>query len=61
MGKSSIIVYEEMSLVWDADMLFEFHLTSKSEGVEVSINMEGFETSLENLKALLEGRDLPHM
>ncbi|AJK88163.1 MULTISPECIES: SRPBCC family protein [Lysinibacillus] len=35
-------------------------LAKQDNGTTVSINMQGYEASLANLKALLEGEDLPH-
>ncbi|KGA84063.1 hypothetical protein KQ41_04540 [Lysinibacillus fusiformis] len=35
-------------------------LAEQDNGTTVSINMQGYEASLANLKALLEGEDLPH-
>lgn len=35
-------------------------LAEQDNGTTVSINMQGYEASLANLKALLEGDDIPH-
>ncbi|WP_078381841.1 SRPBCC family protein [Sutcliffiella halmapala] len=44
----------------NGDMLFIFKLTPQNAGTQVTINMEGFNQSLENLKAYLGGNELPH-
>lgn len=44
----------------DDGTLFSYELSAQSDKTEVTINMEGFDLSLENLKAFMEGRELPH-
>lgn len=45
----------------EKDILLKFELIPEPDGIQVSLNMEGFEQSLENLKAFLEGKDLPYV
>lgn len=45
----------------EKDILLKVELISEPDGIQVSLNMEGFEQSLENLKAFLEGKDLPYV
>ncbi|MBD2867511.1 SRPBCC family protein [Paenibacillus arenilitoris] len=45
--------------VESADMLVSFVLAKESGGVGVTANTEGFEMSLANLKALVEGKEIP--
>ena len=56
-----VIPYQMFSYYWDANqMLFTIELTSESDGTSVQFNQEGFGYSLENLKAYLEGKELPY-
>ncbi|MFE5426273.1 SRPBCC domain-containing protein [Peribacillus simplex] len=56
-----IIPNERFSYSADSDdLVFTFEIHSESEGTRVSINMDGYELSLANLKAFLEGRELPY-
>ncbi|WP_350300136.1 SRPBCC family protein [Peribacillus frigoritolerans] len=54
-----IIPYERFTYSSDSDKLvFTFEIYPESEGTRVSINMDGYELSLANLKAFLEGKEL---
>ncbi|MGN7393509.1 SRPBCC domain-containing protein [Peribacillus frigoritolerans] len=56
-----IIPYERFSYSSDSDKLvYTFEIFPESEGTRVSINMDGYELSLANLKACLEGKELPY-
>ncbi|GEN89089.1 SRPBCC family protein [Oceanobacillus sojae] len=44
----------------DDEFLLAFELISQPDGTQVTVNMEGFEESLENLKAFLAGKELPY-
>ncbi|MEH7012145.1 SRPBCC domain-containing protein [Neobacillus niacini] len=56
-----IIPYKEFSLFLDAmKMLISFVLVEENKGIRVTINSAGFNESLANLKALIEGRELPY-
>ena len=51
-----IIPYQEFSLYLDAQqMLLSFTLNEEGTGTRVTINSKGFEESLANLKALIDG------
>jgi Activator of Hsp90 ATPase homolog 1-like protein len=55
-----IIPYQEFSLYLDAQqMLLSFTLDEVANGIRVTINSEGFNQSLANLKALVEGKEIP--
>ena len=56
-----VIPIQKLSYYWDVNqMLFTIELTSESDGTRVQFNQEGFGYSLENLKAYLEGKELPN-
>lgn len=56
-----IIPNRLFSYYWDAnDMLFTIELFPESTGTRVQFNQQGFESSLANLKAYLEGKELPY-
>lgn len=56
-----VIPIQKLSYYWDVNqMLFTIELTSESDGTRVQFNQEGFGYSLENLKAYLEGKELPY-
>lgn len=56
-----IIPYERFSYSSDSDeLVYTFEISPESEGTRVSINMDGYELSLANLKACLEGKELPY-
>lgn len=50
------------SLYIDAQqMLLSFVLYEEGTGVRVTVNSEGFNQSLANLKALVEGKEIPYV
>lgn len=54
--------YEEFSLFLDAQQItLSFRLEFESNKTRVTINLAGFDQSLENLKALIEGNEIPHV
>lgn len=56
-----VIPIQKFSYYWDVNqILFRIELTSESDGTRVQFNQEGFGYSLENLKAYLEGKELPY-
>lgn len=56
-----VIPNEKFSYSSDSDnLVFTFEIYPEPEGTRVSINMDGFELSLANLKAFSEGRELPY-
>lgn len=56
-----VIPHKEFSFYLDAQqVLISFVMEEKREGTEVRANMEGYEKSLANLKALVEGTELPY-
>ena len=56
-----VIPNQRFSYYWDSNqILFTIDLTSESDGTRVQFNQEGFIFSLENLKAYLNGRELPY-
>lgn len=57
-----IIPYQEFSLYLDAQqMLLSFTLDEEANGIRVTVNSEGFNQSLTNLKALVEGKEIPYV
>ncbi len=44
----------------DDEFLLAFELISQPDGTQVTVNMEGLDESLENLKAFLAGKELPY-
>ena len=57
-----IIPYQEFSLYLEAQqMLLSFTLDEEANGIRVTINSEGFNQSLANLKALVEGKEIPYV
>ena len=57
-----VIPYEKFSYYWDVQqMLFSIELFPEPEGTRVQFNEDGFEFSLANLTAYLEGRALPYV
>jgi Activator of Hsp90 ATPase homolog 1-like protein len=57
-----IIPYQEFSLYLDAQqILLSFTLEEGVHGIRVTINSEGFNQSLANLKALVEGNKIPYV
>lgn len=58
----NIITYEEFSFYSDSQqMLISFVLKEEIDGIRVTTNMGGFDASLENLKALVEGKEIPNI
>lgn len=58
----NVIPYQQFSLYLDAqEMLLSFTLNEEESGSKVTINSEGFEESLANLKALVEGNEIPYV
>lgn len=56
-----VIPNQKFSYYWDINqMIFTIELTSEADGTSVQFNQEGFGYSLENLKAYLEGKELPY-
>lgn len=45
----------------DGQTLISFVIEQEEEGVRVAVNMDGYDPSLANLKALVEGRPLPYV
>ncbi len=43
------------------EMSISFILEKQKSGVKVSTNMEGYDMSLANLKALVEGKEIPYI
>jgi hypothetical protein len=57
-----IIPYEEFSFYSDLQQtLISFILEEDNSGIKVTTNMGGFDASLENLKALVEGKEIPNI
>ena len=57
-----IIPYQEFSLYIDAQQMFlSFTLNEEGTGTRVTINSKGFEESLANLKALIDGNVIPYV
>jgi len=58
----NVITYHEFSLYIDSQQtLLSFKLSEEDNGVRVTINSEGFNESLANLKALIEGKEIPYV
>lgn len=58
----SIQPYEEFSFYLDVQqIIISFRLEAESNKTRVTINSVGFDQSLENLKALVEGNEIPHV
>jgi hypothetical protein len=56
-----VIQNQKFSYYWDSNqMLFTIELITEIDGTRVQFNQEGFNYSLENLNAYLEGRELPY-
>ncbi|RDW21106.1 hypothetical protein CWR48_03890 [Oceanobacillus arenosus] len=57
----AVTPYKEFSVYLDEQQfLLTFHLHSEKDGISVTINSAGFNESLANLKALIEGRKIPY-
>ncbi len=57
-----VIPYKEFSLYIDAQqMLLSFTLDEEANDIRVTINSGGFNESLANLKALVEGEEIPYL
>jgi uncharacterized protein YndB with AHSA1/START domain len=58
----NVIPYQQFSIYLDAQkVLLSFNLTEEGTGTRVTINSAGFEESLANLKALVEGKEIPYV
>jgi len=58
----NVIPYQEFSLYLDSQqMLIAFTLDEESNHTRVTINSGGFDESLANLKALIEGKEIPYV
>ena len=58
----NIYLYEEFYLNLEAQQMnLSFRLQGSPSKTRVTINSAGFEQSLENLKALIEGKEIPHV
>lgn len=56
----NVVPYEEFSLYVDMhEILLTFKMKEDDDGFEMEINSGGFDESLANLKALVEGEKLP--
>ena len=57
-----VIPYQEFALYLDFQQLpLSFSLDEEGNHTTVTINSEGFDESLANLKALVEGKELPYV
>ena len=54
--------FKEFTLYLDSQqMLLSFFLEKESTGIRVSMNLDGFDQTLANLKAFVEGYELPYL
>ncbi|MGI2328213.1 SRPBCC family protein [Planococcus sp. YIM B11945] len=59
---SEVLPLERFSYTSDLDgLVFTFDLYPEQDGTRVTVNHDGFDLSLENLKAFAEGKELPHI
>ncbi|MGK7377032.1 SRPBCC family protein [Planococcus sp. 1R117A] len=59
---TEVVPHSRFSYTADEDQLhFIFDLRPENAGTRVTVNMDGFQLSLENLKAFAEGRELPNI
>jgi uncharacterized protein YndB with AHSA1/START domain len=57
-----LIPYQEFFLYLEAQqMLLSFTLDDEANGIRVTVNSKGFNQSLANLKALIEGKEIPYV
>jgi hypothetical protein len=57
-----IIPYQEFSIYIEAkQIILSFTLDEEANGIRVTINSGGFNQSLANLKALVEGKEIPYV
>ncbi|MEK4970043.1 hypothetical protein MKX29_20825 [Cytobacillus sp. FSL R7-0696] len=55
----NVVTYQEFAFRLDSQqILISITLKDESNGTRVTMNSEGFATSLENLKALVEGNKI---
>ncbi|WP_230157398.1 SRPBCC domain-containing protein [Peribacillus sp. Bi96] len=55
-------IFQEFSLYLDSQqLLMSFVLNEESNGTRVTMNSGGFDQSLANLKALIEGKEIPYI
>lgn len=58
----NVAPYEEFSLYVDLhETLLTLKMKEEDNGIEVTVNSGGFNESLANLKALVEGEELPYI
>ncbi|KON69802.1 hypothetical protein AKG34_14325 [Peribacillus butanolivorans] len=58
----NVNTFQEFSLYLDSQqMLMSFVLDEESNGTRVTMNSGGFDQSLANLKALIEGNEIPYI
>ncbi|MBP2078605.1 SRPBCC domain-containing protein [Oceanobacillus polygoni] len=56
-----VIPYQEFSFQLDSQKtVISFVLVKESNGIRVTTNLGGYDASLENLKALVEGKEIPN-
>ena len=59
---TEVLPLERFSYASDSDgTVFTFDLFPEQDGTRVTVNVDGFGLSLENLKAFAEGKNLPHI
>ncbi|MFD6207344.1 SRPBCC domain-containing protein [Peribacillus sp. NPDC060253] len=57
-----VTIFQEFSLYLDSQqLLMSFVLNEESNGTRVTMNSGGFDQSLANLKALIEGKEIPYI
>ncbi|TDF98952.1 hypothetical protein E1757_09480 [Paenibacillus piri] len=58
----NVSINQEFSLYLDSqETLISFRLEEAGSGTRVTMNLAGFDQSLANLKALVEGKELPYI
>ncbi len=58
----TVIPFQEFSFYLDSqEVLISFTMEKENGGIRVSANMEGYDMSLANLKALVEGKEIPYV
>lgn len=59
---TKVVPCQEFSFILDAQqLLIAFVIEEEDGGTQVTANMAGYDESLANLKALVEGRELPYV
>ncbi|MFZ7103750.1 MAG: hypothetical protein ACOWWO_13995 [Peptococcaceae bacterium] len=56
-----VIHCREFSFYLDAQEIISFVIEKEKSGIRVSTNVEGYDMSLANLKALVEGKKIPYI